>query len=153
MSPAASEAMLLHRDILPHHLYKDDNKLSKDQKKALKDKGNRGALRGGVGDGQGEGPDRRVYCRRNNPRDDGGNESDVDPDGGDIPEGQHSIQFLGKITWRRNGMTGRKERGFWVRWEGCTAAEDTWEPEPGLPAWMVAAEVEKGGLVAGASDA
>jgi hypothetical protein len=47
MSPAASEAMLLHRDILPHHLYKDDNKLSKDQKKALKDKGNRGALRGG----------------------------------------------------------------------------------------------------------
>ena len=50
-------------------------------------------------------------------------------------------------------MTGRKERGFWVRWEGCTAAEDTWEPESGLPAWMVAAEVEKGGLVAGASDA
>ena len=142
----------MHRDILPHHLYKDDNKLSKDQKKALKDKGNRGALRGRSEMGK-----ERVrigeYCRINNPRDDGGNESDVDPDGGDIPEGQHSTQFLGEITWRRNGMTGRKERGFWVRWEGCTAAEGTWEPGSGLPAWMVGAEVEKRGLVAGASDA
>ena len=40
-------------------------------------------------------------------------------------------------------MTGLRERGFWVQWANCPASDDTWEPESGLPADMVADEIQK----------
>ena len=148
MSPAHSESTLLHDSIPLANLYKDDNKLSKAEKKALKSLGERGQLRGKA-DMAAERVRIEEYCRKKKPHDKSGNESDADSQGGDVPEGYSKIKSLGKVEWRRNPLTGgRQERGFWVRWDGCTAADDTWEPESGLPADMVAEAVAMRNLVA-----
>ena len=141
LSPASDEAAVLHDSLPLSTLYKNDKTMTKKQKKMMIARGKRGTLKGKK-DMAAERVRVEAYCRRNAAKSsdhpESGDESDHCPEGGGptnepLPPGHHRIHSLGRVSREPNPLTGKMERGFFVRWEGCMAVADTWEPESSLP--------------------